>query len=63
MNIALQNAIDDLGDDVLKSPYLANNLQDYGTFAVHDAGVYLAAVAQREAVEGTVPNPDEQARL
>ncbi len=62
MNIALQNAIDDLGDDVLKSPYLVNNLQDYRAFAVHDAGVHQAAVAQWEAVEGTAPNPDGQPR-
>ena len=36
LNIAMQNAIGDLGTDVLKSPYLVNILQDYGAFDVHD---------------------------
>lgn len=36
LHIALQNAIGDLGTDVLKSPFLVNILQDYGAFDVHD---------------------------
>lgn len=36
LNIAMQNAIGDLGTDVLKSPFLVNILQDYGAFDVHD---------------------------
>ena len=36
LHIALQNAIGDLGTDVLKSPHLVNILQDYGAFDVHD---------------------------
>ena len=36
LHIALQNAIGDLGTDVLKSPLLVNILQDYGAFDVHD---------------------------
>ena len=36
LTIALQNAIGDLGTDVLKSPFLVNILQDYGAFDVHD---------------------------
>lgn len=36
LHIALQEAIGDLGTDVLKSPYLVNVLQDYGAFDVHD---------------------------
>ncbi len=41
LQIALQEAIGDLGTDVLKSPFLVNILQDYGAFDVHDkdAGV------------------------
>ena len=36
LHIALQEAIGDLGTDVLKSPFLVNILQDYGAFDVHD---------------------------
>lgn len=36
LSIALQNAIGDLGTDVLKSPFLVNILQDYGGFDVHE---------------------------
>ena len=36
LNIALQNAIGDLGTDVLKSSFLVNILQDYGAFDIHD---------------------------
>lgn len=36
LHIALQEAICDLGTDVLKSPQLVNILQDYGAFDVHD---------------------------
>ncbi len=36
LNIALQNAIGDLGTDVLKSPFLVSIMQDYGAFNVHD---------------------------
>ena len=36
LHIALQEAISDLGTDVLKSPFLVNILQDYGAFDVHD---------------------------
>lgn len=36
LHIALQEAIGDLGTDVLKSPHLVNILQDYGAFDVHD---------------------------
>ena len=32
LHIALQEAIGDLGTDVLKSPFLVNILQDYGAF-------------------------------
>lgn len=38
LNIALQNAIGDLGTDVLKSPFLVNILQDYGAFGQHENG-------------------------
>ena len=36
LHIALQEAIGNLGTDVLKSPYLVNIFQDYGAFDVHD---------------------------
>lgn len=36
LHIALQNAIGDLGTDVLKSPFLVNILQDYGAFDGND---------------------------
>ena len=36
LHIALQEAISDLGTDVLKSPFWVNILQDYGAFDVHD---------------------------
>lgn len=36
LHIALQEAIRNLGTDVLKSPYLVNILQDYGAFDVHN---------------------------
>ena len=36
LHIALQEAIGDLGTNVLKSPLLVNILQDYGAFDVHD---------------------------
>ena len=36
LHIALQEAIGDLGTNVLKSPFLVNILQDYGAFDVHD---------------------------
>ena len=36
LHIVLQEAIGNLGIDVLKSPFLVNILQDYGAFDVHD---------------------------
>lgn len=39
LHIAIQEAICDLGTDVLKSPYLVNILQDYGAFDVHNANL------------------------
>ena len=41
LHIALQEAIGDLGTDVLKSPHLVNILQDYGAFDVHDKDISL----------------------
>ena len=41
LHIALQEAIGDLGTDVLKSPLLVNILQDYGAFDVHDKDISL----------------------
>lgn len=38
LTIALQNAIGDLGTDVLKSPFLVNILQDYGALGQHEKG-------------------------
>ena len=38
LHIALQEAIGDLDTDVLKSPYLVNILQDYGTLGQHEKG-------------------------
>lgn len=38
LHIALQNAIGDLGTDVLKSPFLVNILQDYGALGRNDKG-------------------------
>lgn len=38
LHIALQNAIGDLGTDVLKSPFLVNILQDYGALGQHEKG-------------------------
>ena len=38
LHIALQNAIGDLGTDVLRSPFLVNILQDYGALGQHEKG-------------------------
>lgn len=38
LTIALQNAIGDLGTDVLKSPFLVNILQDYGALGQQEKG-------------------------
>ena len=38
LHIALQEAIGDLGTDVLKSPFLVNILQDYGALSQSDNG-------------------------